>query len=92
MLRNVRSRRRDFPALYFLEGIMSPPRIHSAPEMVAEAKHLFEETSMPRPDIAAMMGIGLDNVAPASPRVGVAMPAASEWHARLRACDMRRSV
>jgi hypothetical protein len=30
--------------------------------MVAEAKHLFEETSTPRQDIAAMMEIGLDTL------------------------------
>jgi hypothetical protein len=62
MLRNVRSRRRDFPALYFLERIMSPLRIQTVPKMVAEAKHLLEETDTSKVDVTAIRGIGLDTL------------------------------
>jgi hypothetical protein len=41
---------------------MSSLRIQITPELLAEAKHLFEETSTPRQDIAAMMGISLDTL------------------------------
>jgi hypothetical protein len=62
MLRNVRSKRRDFPALYFLERIMSPLRIQTVPKMVAEAKHLLEETDTSKVDVTAIRGIGLDTL------------------------------
>jgi len=36
---------------------MSPPRKYIAPEVMAEAKRLYEQTMTPTHDIAAMMGI-----------------------------------
>lgn len=41
---------------------MNSPRIQIAPELLAEARHLFEETSTPIKDIAAMMGISSDTL------------------------------
>jgi hypothetical protein len=41
---------------------MNSTRIQIAPEVVVKAKHLFEETSTPSQDIAAMMGISLDTL------------------------------
>jgi hypothetical protein len=49
-------------------------KIHIAPELVAKAKHLFEETSTPTQDIAAVMGVSVDTLRRRSREWGWQLP------------------
>jgi hypothetical protein len=49
--------RRIYPARFLLGERMAARRIQIAPERIAEGKQLYELTSTPVPDIAAMIGV-----------------------------------